>query len=195
LEALADVARGARERGVPVHLDGARLWNASVATGTPLSAYAAYADSVSVCFSKGLGAPIGSCLCGPADFITEARAVRASCGGRMRQVGIVAAAALYALEHNIERLADDHRRARELTVALDGIDGLAAEPPDTNIVMVDVTAPGLTAPRLEAALRERGVGVVAVGPARVRAVTHLDVDDAGIARAVDAFQTAVTARA
>lgn len=193
LEAIAEVARGARDRGIAVHLDGARLWNASVATGTPLSAYAAYADTVSVCFSKGLGAPVGSCLCGPKAFMVEARAVRSSCGGRMRQVGIVAAAALFALEHNIERLAEDHRRASELAAAVNNIGGLIAETPDTNIVMADISLPSLTGPQLEAALAERGIGVVAVGPRRVRAVTHLDVDDDGLARAVAAFEDAVTA--
>jgi threonine aldolase len=187
LDALADVARGARERGIPVHLDGARLWNAAVATGTPLSAYAAYADTVSVCFSKGLGAPVGSCLCGPAAVINEARMVRTSFGGRMRQVGILAAGARYALEHNVERLADDHRRARELAEGLSRLEGFAVEPPDTNIVMLDVVAAGVSAPAVEAALKSRGVWVVAVGPRRLRAVTHLDVDDAGVARARAAF--------
>jgi threonine aldolase len=187
LDAIADVAHGARECGIPVHLDGARLWHAAIATGTPLSAYAAYADTVSVCFSKGLGAPIGACLCGPRDALVEARMIRSTFGGRLRQVGIVAAGARYALRHNLERLADDHLRARVLAEGLANVDGLSVETPDTNIVMIDLKTPGPAAPVVEEALRERGVWVVAIGPRRLRAVTHLDVDDAGIDRAVKAF--------
>jgi len=187
LEAIADVARGAREVGIPVHLDGARLWHAAIATGTPLSAYAAYADTVSVCFSKGLGAPIGACLCGPRDALVEARMVRSTFGGRLRQVGIIAAGARYALRYNLERLEDDHRRARTLADGLANVDGLSVETPDTNIVMIDITAPGVTAPAIEESLRAQGVWVVAIGPQRLRAVTHLDVDDAGIDKALSVF--------
>lgn len=187
LDAIADVAHGARERKIPVHLDGARLWHAAVATGTPLSAYAAYADTVSVCFSKGLGAPIGACLCGPRATLVEARMVRSSFGGRLRQVGIVAAGARYALRHNIERLAEDHRRAGVLAEGLANIKGLAVEPPDTNIVMIDIAAADIQGPALEETLRSRGVWVVAIGPRRLRAVTHLDVDDDGIQKALTAF--------
>jgi threonine aldolase len=191
VEVMADVAGNARARGIPVHLDGARLWNASVATGTPLSAYAASADSVSVCFSKGLGAPVGSCLCGSREFVEEAIAVRRSFGGAMRQAGILAAAALYAVEHNVERLADDHRRARTLAEGVANIPVFSVERPETNIVMVDVTDDAFAAPALAALLEEGGVLAHAVGPRRLRAVTHLELDDADIERALKAFEDAV----
>ncbi len=188
---MADVAHNARARGIPVHLDGARLWNAYVATGTPLSAYAASADSVSVCFSKGLGAPVGSCLCGTREFVEEAIMVRRSFGGAMRQAGTLAAAALYAVEHNVERLADDHRRARTLAEGLAGIRVFSVEAPETNIVMVDLAGDAFTAPALAASLEEEGVLLHALGPRRLRAVTHLELDDADIERALKAFEGAV----
>ncbi len=188
---MADVAHNARARGIPVHLDGARLWNAYVATGTPLSAYAASADSVSVCFSKGLGAPVGSCLCGTREFVEEAIMVRRSFGGAMRQAGTLAAAALYAVEHNVERLADDHRRARTLAEGLAGIRVFSVEAPETNIVMVDLADDAFTAPALAASLEEEGVLLHALGPRRLRAVTHLELDDADIERALKAFEGAV----
>ena len=191
VDVMADVAGNARARGIPVHLDGARLWNAYVATGTPLSAYAAAADSVSVCFSKGLGAPVGSCLCGTREFVEEAIMVRRSFGGAMRQAGILAAAALYAVEHNVERLADDHRRARTLAEGLAGIPVFSVEQPETNIVMVDVTDDAFTASALAASLEEEGVLLHALGPRRIRAVTHLELDDADIERALGAFEDAV----
>jgi threonine aldolase len=191
VDVMADVARNARARGIPVHLDGARLWNAYVATGTPLSAYAAAADSVSVCFSKGLGAPVGSCLCGSREFVEEAIMVRRSFGGAMRQAGTLAAAALYAVEHNVERLADDHRRARTLAEGLAGIPVFSVEAPETNIVMVDLADDAVTAPALAALLEEEGVLVHAFGPRRIRAVTHLELDDADIERALEAFGDAV----
>jgi threonine aldolase len=187
LEVMADVGERARGAGIPVHLDGARLWNASVATGVPLAAYAACADSVSVCFSKGLGAPVGSCLCGTRDFIEEAIMVRRSFGGAMRQAGILAAAALYAVEHNVERLADDHRRAQRLAEGVGQITGVRVEPPDTNIVMVDLEEGAGGGPAWEKALAEEGVGAHALDPRRIRAVANLDVDDAGIERAVEVW--------
>lgn len=189
LEAMADVGEEARARGIPVHLDGARLWNAAVATGVPLSDYAACADSVSVCFSKGLGAPVGSCLCGTREFVEEAIMVRRSFGGAMRQAGVLAAAALYAVEHNVGRLAEDHRRARALAEGLAGMSAFTAEPPQTNIVMVDVADDA--APALADLLQEDGVLVHAFGPRRIRAVTHLDLDDADVERALRAFEGAV----
>jgi threonine aldolase len=190
-EVMADVGEKARARGIPVHLDGARLWNAAVATGVPLSDYAACADSVSVCFSKGLGAPVGSCLCGTREFVEEAIMVRRSFGGAMRQAGILAAAALYAVEHNVERLAEDHRRARALAEGLAGMAAFAVEPPQTNIVMVDVADAAVAAPALADLLQEDGVLVHAFGPRRIRAVTHLDLDDADVERALRAFEGAV----
>ncbi len=191
LDVMADVGEKARARGIPVHLDGARLWNAAVATGVPLSAYAGCADSVSVCFSKGLGAPVGSCLCGTREFVEEAIMVRRSFGGAMRQAGVLAAAALYAVEHNVDRLADDHRRAGALAEGLADIAVFAVEPPQTNIVMVDVVDEGVAAAALTDLLEEAGISVHAVGPRRIRAVTHLDLDDADVERALRAFEDAV----
>ena len=164
-----------REVGVRVHLDGARLWNAHVATGTPLASYGAVADVVSVCLSKGLGAPVGSLMVGSAEAIAEARVRRKRLGGGMRQVGILAAAGLHALDHHVERLAEDHEHARLLAEAC-GVDPATV---DTNIVV----APRDDAPAFVAAAREQGVLVSAVGPRAVRLVTHLDVSRGDAERA------------
>ncbi len=165
----------ADEVGVGIHLDGARLWNAHVATGTPLASYGAVADVVSVCLSKGLGAPVGSLVVGSADAMADLRVWRKRLGGGMRQVGILAAAGLHALDHHVERLADDHDHARLLAEAC----GVDPEAVDTNIVVVEHD----DAPGVVAAARERGVLVSAVGPRAVRLVPHLDVDRAGAERA------------
>jgi threonine aldolase len=166
----------ARARGLGLHLDGARLWNAHVATGTSLAELASGFDTVSVCLSKGLGAPVGSVLVSTAARIAEARVWRKRYGAGMRQVGILAAAGLYALDHNVERLADDHVRARRLAEAL------GADPAnvDTNIVVLD--APDAAGVATRAA--QSGVLVSALGPRFLRLVTHLDVDDDGIDAAV-----------
>jgi len=157
----------ASERGAAVHLDGARLWNAHVATGVPFEEYGAVADVLCVCLSKGLGAPVGSLVVGPADLVAEARVRRKRLGGGMRQVGVLAAAGLYALDHNIDRLADDHAHARLLAEAC-GVDPATV---DTNIVAFD--RPDAAA--FVAAARDAGVLVGAVGARTVRLVTHLDV--------------------
>ena len=154
--------------GCAIHVDGARLWNAHVATGTPLETYGTVADTMAVCLSKGLGAPIGSLMVGSADAIDEARVRRKRMGGGMRQVGVLAAAGLYALDHNLERLADDHAHARLLAEAC-GVDPALTE---TNIVVVDVP----DAQAVVAAARDEGVLVGAVGPTKVRLLTHLDLD-------------------
>ena len=169
LRALAD------RLGFAVHVDGARIWNAHVATGTPLAAYGAVADVLAVCLSKGRGAPIGSLLVGPADVVAEARVWRKRMGGGMRQVGILAAAGAYALDHHVERLADDHAHAQVLAEAC-GVDSASVE---TNIVVV---AHDDAAAIVEQA-RAEGVLVSAVGPRTVRAVTHLGVDAEGVRRA------------
>jgi threonine aldolase len=153
--------------GIGVHLDGARIWNAHVATGVPVASYGACADVVSVCLSKGLGAPVGSLVVGSAEAIAEARVRRKRMGGGMRQVGILAAAGLHALDHHVERLADDHANARLLAEAC----GVDPETVDTNIVVV----PRDDAEEFVAGARDGGVLVSPVGPSAVRMVTHLDV--------------------
>jgi threonine aldolase len=186
LEQLAAVASVAREAGVPVHLDGARLWNACVASGLEPAAFAAHVDSVSVCFSKGLGAPIGSMLAGDADFVRRARLHRKRYGGAMRQVGILAAAALWALDHNVARLADDHVNAKVLATRLGRIAGaVVPHPVDTNIVVLGVAGRGLTSAHVVAGLRERGVLASGIGPTTLRFVTHLDVSAAQVALAAE----------
>ena len=180
LETMRAIRAVAEKHGLPVHLDGARLWNASVATGVPLADFAACADTVMVCLSKGLGCPVGSMLAGPRSILDCAKRNRRRLGGAMRQSGILAAAGLYALDHNIERLADDHARARRLAEMLSSVPGLQVVPPDTNILMVDLAPDVLDAPTLVARLKERGILVTAFTSRRVRFVTHLDVDDAGI---------------
>ncbi len=179
----AAAAAVVRAAGLALHLDGARLWNASVALGTPVAALAAPFDTVSVCLSKGLGAPVGSVLVGPRDLIREAHRYRKMWGGGMRQVGVLAAAGLYALDHHRDGLADDHRRARALAGACEAA-GLAVVPPETNIVMADTPGPALDAAR---ALADVGVRVSVFGPRLLRLTTHRDLDDAGLARACEAF--------
>jgi threonine aldolase len=175
--------------GVPVHLDGARLFNAAVATGTTVAERAAGAVTVTSCLSKALGAPVGSVLAGPADVIARARVERKRMGGGMRQVGILAAAGLVALDTMVDRLADDHRRARELAVAV------AARWPDagcdpaevrTNVVLFRHDDPGA----LLRSLADRGVGAVTLGPGTVRLMTHLGIDDDALDRAVTAIGAA-----
>ena len=189
LERLSATAAAARERSLSVHLDGARLWNASVATGVPLRDWAAPFDTVMMCFSKGLGAPVGSILVGSAEAMRRARRLRKRWGGGMRQAGILAAACLYALDHHIERLAADHVRARTLAAGWRAIAGLRVPEPDTNIVLVDLEDPALERAAVLAALEAQGVRTIGFGRQRIRAITHLDVDDAGIERAIEVFQS------
>jgi threonine aldolase len=182
-EQVAAVRQLAREHGLGLHLDGARLWNAHVATGTPLHELAAGFDTVSVCLSKGLGAPVGSVLASSAERIREARVWRKRYGAGMRQVGILAAAGLYAIEQHVTRLADDHRRAKQLAEAL-GTDPATVE---TNIVILNVA----DAAAVGAAAAEDGVLVSAIGPRSVRLVTHLDVDDDGVEHAIKVLRPVV----
>jgi threonine aldolase len=182
---VAEVQKLARDNGLGLHLDGARLWNAHVATGAPLDEMAGGFDTVSVCLSKGLGAPVGSVLVSSADRIVEARIWRKRYGGGMRQAGILAAAGIYALDHNIERLAEDHVRAARLAESLGGD---AASAP-TNIVVLDVA----DAAGVATAAAAQGVLVSALGPRFLRLVTHLDVDDDAIDRAVAVLRPLVLA--
>jgi threonine aldolase len=185
-EDLAEVLSFARERGVPVHLDGARLFNAAVALGLPAKEIAGPCSSVSFCLSKGLGAPVGSCLAGSAEWILKARRVRKRMGGGMRQAGIIAAAGLYALRNNIGRLAEDHRRARHLAQGIAGLEGARVDPdpPPTNIVMLRVTG---SPDRFVARLEHEGVLAFVEG-GKIRFVTHLDLDDEAIETAIVAIR-------
>jgi len=191
IERIAEVSEAARQAGLRMHMDGARLWNASVATGIPESKYAACCDSVSVCFSKGLGAPVGSALAGSEEFIAHARRIRKMFGGGMRQAGIIAAGALYALRNHRERLSDDHANARRLAEALAAMEGIELDVADveTNIVVFRVTA--MPAADFVAKLESAGVLVLVMGPEHIRAVTSLMVDAAGIDAAIAAFAEAL----
>ncbi len=176
-ETVVEICTWARSHGLATHLDGARLFNAVVAAGIPAAKWAQHFDTVSVCFSKGLGAPIGSALVGPPDVIAKARRYRKLFGGGMRQAGIIAAAALYGLDHHIERLKEDHQNARVLAAAIRETEGLTLSPPeiDTNIVIFQVDPQLGTAAEFAARLRDAGLLMLAVGPQLIRAVTHLDV--------------------
>ncbi|MCA8978725.1 MAG: aminotransferase class I/II-fold pyridoxal phosphate-dependent enzyme [Planctomycetes bacterium] len=188
LDALRMVRRVADERGLPVHMDGARLANAHVASGVPAADFAACADSVAICLSKGLGAPVGSIVAGDADFIQRAKRVRKRLGGWMRQAGVIAAAGLHALEHHVERLAEDHALAKQLAERLGALPGLVAPrtPVETNLVLVGVDHPRHDPASLAAALAEHGVLVMPLSPTQLRFVTHMDVGEADLDRLVDA---------
>ena len=181
LEDFAAVAATAKELGLKVHLDGARLFNAQAATGIQAREWCAHADTVSVCSSKGLGAPVGSLLAGEEDTISEARRARKAFGGGMRQAGIIAAASLYAFEHNIERLAEDHERARKLAAGLREA-GYDAREPETNLVLVAVERPA----EFLGALAREGVLATPGKPGFIRLCTHLDAGDEEIEAAVEA---------
>jgi threonine aldolase len=171
--------------GLPMHLDGARLFNAEVATGVRAADIADAATTVMCCMSKGLAAPVGSLLAGPADLIDEARAERKRLGGGMRQVGILAAAGLYALHHHLDRLADDHARAQRLAAALEPLGVVDTAAVRTNLVLLDLAKSALDAPALAARAAEQGVLIAAMLPRTARLITHLDVDDAGVDRATE----------
>ncbi|HEY4158536.1 MAG TPA: low-specificity L-threonine aldolase [Polyangiaceae bacterium] len=182
------IAALARERGLALHLDGARLWNAAVASGLSEKTLAESADTVSVCFSKGLGAPVGSALCGSRELVARARRFRKMLGGGMRQAGILAAGALYALEHGRARLSDDHAAARVLARIVEQA-GATATPPETNLVLLNL--PGLPAARVVADCRELGVLLNATGPSTLRAVTHRDVTATDVERAGERIATCI----
>jgi threonine aldolase len=192
---VAEICGWAAENGLKRHLDGARLFNAAVASGISVADWAAHFDTVSVCFSKGLGAPVGSALCGEAESIRQARRHRKALGGAMRQAGIIAAGALYALEHHIERLAEDHANARFLAQAVRNTPGLKLDPEvvDTNIVIFDVDPELGTAAAFCARLRDEGVWMYAIAPQRIRAVTHLDVSREQVQHAAAVLQDTVAA--
>jgi threonine aldolase len=192
LAQMRAVAKVAREAGLAVHLDGARLWNAHVAAGVPLIEYAAVADTVSVCLSKGLGAPAGSLAASTHERVAKMRRLRKRLGGGLRQAGVLAAAGLYALDHHIERLAEDHRNARKLAELVGEIPGLSCDPRlvDTNLLFVDVSLKGGSR-ALVAAAKAEGVLSNAEGAGeRIRLVTHLDVPAAAIPEAAQRLRRA-----
>lgn len=184
IEQISAIELTARQAGLKLHMDGARLWNASAASGVPEAQYAKHFDSVSVCFSKGLGAPVGSALAGTREFIKRARRFRKQFGGGMRQAGIIAAGALYALENHRERLVDDHANARRLAEGIAQVPGITVGPDEveTNILYFQVA--GLPVARFCAQLEQAGVLLLPSGSDTVRAVTHLQVDRPGILRAI-----------
>ena len=188
LDDLRALRRIADERGLAVHIDGARLMNAVVASGVEAHAYGSIADSLWIDFSKGLGAPFGAVLTGSAAFVDRARRYKHMLGGAMRQGGIMAAACLYALDHNVGRLAEDHAHARRLADALGAIAGFrVAEPVETNIVICDVVGTGRSAQEIADALARSDIRVGVFGPTTLRLITHLDVTREGVDRAAEAL--------
>ena len=184
LRAISEVAH---RHALPLHLDGARLWNASAATGVPEKEFAALADTVMVSLSKGLGCPVGSVLAGTGERLVAARVMRRRLGGGMRQSGILAAAGIYALEHNRARLTEDHENARLLAERVQQIRGVGVKQPDTNIVMIDIERDDLAAADVVRKLKEQDVLMVEFTRTRVRAVTHMDVNRQQIERAAAAL--------
>ncbi len=190
-EQVEEIIELCRERGVPLHLDGARIFNAAVASGRPASELAAGFDTVMFCLSKGLGAPIGSMLCGGGELIERARSVRKMFGGGMRQVGVLAAAGLYALEHHVERLAEDHQRARKLAEALEELPFVRIDPRrvETNILVFEVDPETITAPEFASRLKENGVLCGVFSERMIRMVTHMDITDDGLGRVTEVLRT------
>ena len=196
LAQMREVALTAASLGLATHVDGARLMNAVVAAGVPARAYAEGYDSVWIDFSKGLGCPVGAMLAGSREFIAEAWRLKQRWGGALRQAGILGAAALYALEHHVERLAEDHANAQLLARELAGLPGVSLDPAavETNIVFFDVAGTGRSAAQLCASLRDRGVEMGAFGETVIRAVTHLDVSRDDVERAVAALGAVIAQR-
>jgi threonine aldolase len=193
LNQVQEVCAAAHAGGLVTHMDGARLFNAVVASGTAASAFAAQFDSAWIDLSKGLGAPIGGVLAGSRDFIEEAWRFKQLFGGAMRQAGIIAAAGVFALRHHVERLAEDHERARQLAFGLSEIQGLDLDPArvETNIVIFDVRRSGISGDAFAArTLSSHGVRFSVLGPTTVRAVTHLDIPPDGVERALEAAEAA-----
>ena len=187
IDEIAKLSSAARARGIAMHLDGARIWNAHVASGVSFSEFGKHFDTISVCLSKGLGAPIGSVMLSTKERVAEARIWRKRYGAGMRQVGIIAAAAHYALDHNIDRLAEDHGRAKKIAIALAAIDSSLVDPSKvhTNIVGLELSTIGMTAADLTARCKEAGLWISALGPHYARLVTHLDFDDAQCDAAIE----------
>ena len=196
IEEIAKLSEAAHSRGIAMHLDGARIWNAHVASGVSFAEYGKYFDTISVCLSKGLGAPIGSVMLSSKERVAEARIWRKRYGAGMRQVGIIAAAAHYALDNNIARLAEDHARAQKIAVALAVFDSSLINPVKvhTNIVGLELSKIGISAVELTARCKEAGLWISALGPHYARLVTHLDFDDAECDEAISILQSALVAK-
>ena len=190
IEKMRDIYQLTKSKGLMVHLDGARLWNASVAKGIRLHQYAQYADSVSVCLSKGLGAPVGSLVTGSKTFIDRVHRFRKMFGGGMRQAGILAAAGIHAIDHHFERLAEDHENAKRLALGLKEIKGVSIgqELVETNIIIFDVSGTGKTPAQVRDAMKKERVLMNAVSPTQIRLLTHLDVTRKDIDTALKAFR-------
>lgn len=190
IDEIEKIRKATKPWGIKMHLDGARLWNAAIATGIPLDRYARYFDSVSVCLSKGLGAPIGSVISGGSDFIQIARRNRKMFGGGMRQVGIIAAAGIYAIENNFNRLIEDHRNAKTLAQGLSEIPGISVDlaSVQTNIVVIDIKESRMQVAEALEKLKEKNVLAVPFGKTQIRCVTHLDVDRDDIYQALKVFK-------
>ena len=195
LDQIKALRKGADEIGVALHLDGARIWNAHVASGVAFNEYGKYFDTISVCLSKGLGAPIGSVMLSTKERVANARVWRKRYGAGMRQVGLLAGAAHYALDNNIARLSEDHRRAKELAVAIAAIDKSFVDPAlvETNIVGLDLANAPYTAAELATRCREAGLWISALGPKYARLVTHLDFDDEQCAAAIEILKRVLVA--
>ena len=196
IEEIAKLSSAAHARGIAMHLDGARIWNAHVASGVSFTEYGKHFDTISVCLSKGLGAPIGSVMLSTKERVAEARIWRKRYGAGMRQVGIIAAAAHYALDNNIERLAEDHARSKKIAVALASIDSSLIDPVKvhTNIVGLELSKIGITAAALTSRCKEAGLWISALGPHYARLVTHLDFDDAQCEESIEILKSALVAK-
>jgi threonine aldolase len=193
LKNMQEIFRLAKAKGLSVHLDGARLWNAAVATGVKPKEYAQWADSVSVCISKGLGCPVGSLVAGSREFVDRIHRFRKMVGGGMRQAGILAAAGIYALDHHVDRLKEDHESARRLALGLKEIKGTTLNPDhvETNIIIFGVAGTGMTSPAVRDAMKNEGVLMNALGNDQIRLVTHLDVTRKDIDKALEAFRKVI----
>jgi len=196
IDEIAVLSRAAHARGIAMHLDGARIWNAQIASGVSFSEYGKHFDTISVCLSKGLGAPIGSLMLSDKSRVADARIWRKRYGAGMRQVGIIAAAGHYALDNNVNRLAEDHDRAKRLAHALHTINNSLIDPAkvQTNIVGLDLVGMGMTAAEFTSRCKEAGLWISALGPHYARLVTHLDFDDTQCEQAIEILQRALVAK-
>lgn len=191
IDEIKKISAYARENGLRLHLDGARLWNASLATQIPIREYCRYFDSITMCFSKGLGAPVGSVIAGSADFVETCRYYRKAYGGGMRQAGILAAAAIFAVEHSFLRLAEDHRRARQLAEFMAGLPKIEIdlETVQSNITIFDVVNTGYTGHQIIEKLAEKRVRMTTFARTKIRAVTHLHISDRDIDQTMEILRT------